>query len=437
MSHHHKLSFWTAVLVNFNVMFGTGIFINTVVLAQLAGFFGFLSYLIVALLLVPLIICTGALLRFYPDGGFYAYASKTISPLAGFISAWAYFTGKLASAALLVHVFSSFITTLLPSLATINILILDSAVICLFAWLNLLHMKTGRTIMYTFMVFKVTPILFAILSSLYLYNFWSVPPQTLLWDGIPMAIPIVLFAFTGFEVCCSLSGSLENAEKNGPRVVFLTYGVVVSITILYQLFLFLTAGTQLMTQQNYLGVFPSLFSVLLPNNIVVAHHLTALLHIALACASLGGSYGIIFSNHWNLYTLAKHNHTFFAPLLTRLNHHAIPAACILVEALFCICYLLFTQGTVVVLQQISVLGSVIAYAMSMIGLICANKQYHFLRPHWLAWLALASCTFFVGACIRNFYFNGLYALYFFAVILLFGLGMFLITSKTSSYNNKS
>src|SRR5581483_2039418 len=104
---HHKLSFWTAVFVNLNVMFGAGLFINTVVLAHSAGFLGFVCYLLVALLLIPLILSTAALLRFYPDGGFYVYAAKSIHPLAGFISSWAYFTGKLASATLLIHVFTS------------------------------------------------------------------------------------------------------------------------------------------------------------------------------------------------------------------------------------------------------------------------------------------------------------------------------------------
>jgi amino acid transporter len=431
---HHKLSFWTAVLVNLNVMFGAGIFINTITLAHYAGFFGFLSYLIVAIALIPLIISTAALLRFYPDGGFYVYAAKSISPLAGFISSWAYFTGKLASAALLVHVFSSLITTLFPYLAHINLIALDIALICLFAWLNMMHMKTGRTIMYTFMVFKMAPILFAILSCLYLYNFWSIPPQTLLWSGIPITFPFVLFAFTGFEVCCSLSGSIENAQKNGPRIIFLTYGIVVCITIVYQLLFFLTAGQQLMAQENYLGVFPTLFSLLLPHNSFMAHHLTALVHTAIACASLGGCYGILFSNHWNLYTLAKHNHTFFASFLSRLNPHSIPVACIAAEALLCIVYLIITQGAVVTLQQISVLGSVIAYAMSMIGLIKANKRNNFLQPRWLAWLALGSCSLFIAACIRNFYCNGLYAFYFFCVIALFGLAMFWLTSKNTSYS---
>lgn len=430
MSHHHKLSFWTAVLVNLNVMFGAGLFINTVVLSKIAGFYGFMSYCIAALLLVPLIICTGALIRHYPDGGFYVYAAKSMNPLAGFISAWGYFTGKLASAALLVHVFSTLITTVLPSLAVINIFVLDVAIIGLFTWLNVMHLKTGKVIVYTFMLFKIMPILFAILSCCYLYTSWSVPSGTLLWQGIPSSIPLVLFAFTGFEVCCSLSRSLENAQKNGPRVVFLTYGMVVITTIVYQLVMFLTVGKQLMVQHNYLDIFPTLLSTLI-SNVTMQHHIVALVHIAIACASLGGSYGILFSNHWNLYTLAQHNHTFFPGLLTRLNRYAIPTICIFIEALMCIFYLVVTQGTVVILQQISVLGSVIAYTMSMLGVIKTNKTYTLLRYSWLGWFALGSCSLFISACIRNLYYHGLHALYCFGAILLCGIGMFFITKITA------
>lgn len=426
MSHHHKLSFLTAVLVNLNVMFGAGIFINTVTLARLAGFYGFLSYVIVALLLVPLIIATAALLRLYPDGGFYAYAAKSIHPLAGFISAWAYFTGKLASAALLVHVFSSLMSTII-GFNSAYIIALDCLIIAFFAWLNLLRMKTGRAIMYTFMVFKITPILFAILSCLYLYKHWSIPSDTLLWSGIPTTIPLVLFAFTGFEACCSISGSLENAEKNGPRVIFLTYGLVVGVTILYQLFFFFAAGSALMTQTSYLDIFPTLFKTLGFDGHLLSHHFIALLHCALACASLGGSYGILFSNHWNLYALAKHNHTFFASRLTRLNAHSIPAACILVEAFLCIFYLYFTQGTVVVLQQLSVLGSAIAYTLSVCGLLTIAYKRELPSNKYIGWLALVSCLFFVGASIRNFYFNGVSALYLFSALLFFGFCMFVIT----------
>ncbi len=432
MGGHHKLSFWTAVLVNLNVMFGAGIFINTISVAKQAGFLGFISYLVVAILLIPLIIGMSRLIALFPNGGFYGYGAHTISKGVGFFSAWAYFTGKLASAALLVHVFSTLIVSLFPGYLGISTIALDSIIICLFAWLNLHHMKTGRAIMYTFMVFKVVPILFAILSCLYLYSYWSVPADLFLWSGIPYAIPLVIFAFTGFEVCCSLSSSIENAQKNGPRIIFLTYGLVVCTTIIYQFFMFLTAGSSLMGQESYLGVFPTLLSLLFADNSLLVQHGTHIIHVAIACASLGGSYGILFSNHWNLYALAEHNHTFFPQILTTLNSYSIPFYCILVEAILCIFYLVVTQASVVILQQISVMGSVLAYTMSMVGLLYFSRTQDSFNGRYIIWGALLSCLLFISCCVRNFYYNGLYAFYFFTIILIFGIGMYLITKKKGS-----
>ncbi len=431
MSHHHKLSFWSAILVNLNVMFGAGIFVNTISLAKLSGFFGYLSYFIVAVILLPLIISMARLLNYFPDGGFYTYATKTINPLAGFFSAWAYFTGKLASAALLIHIFSSLIISIIPNLP-INPFVFDVIIICLFTLLNLWHMKAGKNIMYAFMFFKITPILFAICSCLYLYNYWTIPPTSLMWNGIPTTIPLVLFAFVGFEACCSLSSSLENAKVNGPRVLFISYALVVCITIIYQFLFFITAGQNLLQQTDFLGIFPALFQVLTPNNPVIAAHLISLLYIALACASLGGSYGILFSNHWNLYALAKNNHTFFAHTLQKLNNHYIPTVCVLTEAFFCILYLIVSQGTVVILQQISVLGCSIAYLLSIIGLLVYNKNNNnaVIQP-WIVYSALASCMLFVFSCIRNFYLNGITALVIFSCILIFGLCMYAYTKKNA------
>ncbi len=429
MSHHHKLSFWSAILINLNVMFGAGIFVNTISLAKLSGFFGFLSYFIVAIILLPLILSMARLLHYFPDGGFYAYATQTINPLSGFFSAWAYFTGKLASAALLIHIFSTLFISLLPSI-TLSPFVLDGIIICLFTLLNLWHMKAGKNIMYAFIVFKITPILFAICSCLYLYSHWSIANSTLLLSGIPTTIPLVLFAFAGFEACCSLSGSLENAKVNGPRVLFISYAIVVTVTIIYQFLFFITAGENLLQQTDFMGIFPALFQVLAPNNPALTTHLISLLYIALACASLGGSYGILLSNHWNLYALAKNNHTFFANYLQKLNTHYIPTLCVLIEALFCLFYLAITQGTVVVLQQISVLGCSIAYLLSIIGLLVYNKKNNntIIQP-WIVYAALGSCMLFVISCIRNFYLNGITAFAIFSCILAFGLCMYAYTNK--------
>ncbi len=425
MSHSHKISLRTAMLICMNVMFGTGIFINTVILAQTAGALGFLSYCLGALLVMPLMLSMAAILRYYPSGGFYVYGAECISPLAGFISAWAYFVGKLGSAALLVNVFVSLIKNIFPFI-TINTLFLDIVILLFFAWLNLHKAETGKKIMYMFMVLKLMPVLFAILTSLYLFNYWHIPPDTLLWEGIPSTLPLVLYAFIGFETATSISRTIENAKENAPKVVLYSFMIVVSLNILYQLLFFLALGEGLMSQATFLGAFPALLAKLLPTHPVIALHIKNIIHLVAATSALGGSYGILFSNHWNLFALAQNKHTFFPKILTQLNRYDIPFWGIIIEALICISYLLLTNGKTVILQQISVFGCLIAYALTIIALLITYKKEQ--RTNMcLPWLAMLSCLFLTAMCIRNLLIEGPTALYAFIGLIVLGVFMFFYT----------
>ncbi len=425
-----KLSLWAALFININIMFGTGIFINTVTLAKLTGFLGFFSYSIVALLLLPLILAIAALLKRYPHGGFYTYAAQDISSFAGFLSAWAYFIGKIASAALLIHVFSVMIQTIIPILQPYNPFVLDVAIICLFGCLNLLHMKTGTNIIYLFIVLKLTPILFAILSCLYLFKGWTINPATFIFEGIPSTIPLVLYAFTGFEASCSISRSIENAERNAPKAVLYSFAIVVCITIIYQLVMFLTFGAILVQQENFLGVFPNILRTLLPWLPAIANTVTNLLHIALASSALGGAYGILFSNHWNLFILAEKKHIWLATKFARLNQFHIPTLCVLAEIFLCISYLMLLQGNIVQMQQISVLGCTIAYTLSIVGMFYAlRKKVAIFTSQWIVYTAIGSCLLLLSATIRNFILYGISSLILFGLLLGFGILMFCRKSK--------
>lgn len=433
MNKTPSLSLLTTTIISINIMLGTGIFINTVNIARFAGALGFLTYALVAVLLVPLIIAIGTLLFRFPNGGFYTYSAKTLSPLLGFISAWAYFTGKLASAGLLVHVFSTFITTLLPALNAIPVLGLDLIIIALFSWLNTFNVTTNASIMYTFLFLKATPIATALLSCLYLFKHWSLPPSTFLWSGIPLGVPLVLYAFTGFEACCSLSNSIENPKVNGPRAVFTSFAIVVAITLAYQFLFFATLNTTLMAQTNFWGAFPALFASLLPNNPWLAHHAANMVHIAFAISALGGSYGILLSNHWNLFTLAEHGHTFFKPVFTWRNSHNMPVFCIVAESIICAVYLIFTNGNAVFLQQISVLGCTIAYTLSILGLVKSHYTTQRIKNYsirtWVEVLALGSCCILLAACVRGLLVNGASSLVLFIGIVCAGFAMYTLTLK--------
>lgn len=421
----HKLSLRSAILINLNIMVGFGLFVNTVLLAKLTGSLGFLSYGLTAVFIAPLIISIAALMKRHHGGGFYAYSAHDIHPFVGYISAWGYFTGKLASAALIIHVVMTLLQSLIPVLATVPTLVLDSGVILLFAFLNTFHMKLGSQLASFFFVLKLTPILFAVLGGLFLISTTPATFTPLLWSGIPLSIPFVLYTFIGFEAACSLSQSIENPSVNGPRAIYISFALAVALNIVYQFLFFAATQGALMTQTNYLDAFPVLLSYLMPASPLLAQKIVGLLYLALACATLGASYGILLSVHWNLYTLAQHKHIPFARFFTKLNAHNIPTACVVAEALLCGAYLIFTGGDQKPLQQISVLGTIIAYTLSIIGLFMFEYRTKIKARTYLALI----CSFiFLGMCLKNFFTFGLTSLFIFLTIQALGIVLYIAAS---------
>jgi hypothetical protein len=131
----------------------------------------------------------------------------------------------------------------------------------------------------------------------------------------------------------------------------------------------------------------------------------------------------MFSNSWNLYTLAKNNHTFAKDMMTSFNKHGVPYACIITEGLLAIAYILITQGYQIPLQQVSSLGATIAYTFSSIALLVlfARQRNSLIIPI----LSLASCSLLLGSFIWTLAVQGptILLLVFFG-LLMFGSFMF-------------
>ena len=350
MTKNYQLSLPMAVLINVNIMLGAGIFINTVVLAQRAGALGGLAYLAVGALLLPLVICMAQLLKIHPAGGFYAFAQQEISSFAGFISAWSYIIGKLASATLMIHSSLWLLQNLIPSLGGINIITLDGIVLAGFIALNLLNVKTGSAIQGGFMIVKSVPIIFAIIVGLFLLDGGNFTAPHLLWSGLPLSLPLVFYATMGFEAAISLSSKIKDPKKNAPRAIFISYGLVLLIVTIYQIAFYGALGDSLVNAADHHTAFPELLQALLPASQTAAKVIVSILHICFASSALGGAYGILFSNTWNVNILAKNNHLFGSKLFTSLNKHMIPYACVLLQGAICALYFAVTWGNQLPLQ---------------------------------------------------------------------------------------
>lgn len=412
-----------AILININIMLGAGIFVNTTKLIQSAGALSCFMYLLVGLLMLPLILSIAELLRLHPAGGFYTFAQREISPFIGFLSSWCYFTSKLASCMLMTHVSMTLLQTFIPSLAALPIFALDVFIICLYVALNMLNIKAGSAIQTMLIGFKTIPIFFAIFGGLFLISPNNLVDYSMLWDGIFCSLPLVIYAVIGFEAACSVSSKIKDAHKNAPKAVLISFGVVILIATLYQSIFYIACGSQL-AHTDYQHAFPTLIHALFGDNIYV-HKLIGLLHVAIASSTLGAGYGIIFSNGWNLYTLAQHGHVAYSSLFTKLNKHMIPFACVIAQGVLCLIYLAVSQGNQVPLQQIGSFGCVIAYSFSILALFYAiknNKQATISR--WIPILGSLSCVLLLSATFLSFFKNGMSSLIVYAILIFIGVMMY-------------
>ncbi len=428
----YKLSLPTAILININIMLGAGIFINTPELAKRAGLLGGFNYFVVGLLMLPLILCIAQLLKLYPSGGFYAFARHQISPFAGFLSGWSYFTSKLASSMLMIHVSMSLVKQIIPLFAEVNVFTMDTFIVCLFVLLNMLNIKAGSMIQKMFISFKTIPIFFAIFTCLFLLNGQNFSTANLIWEGIPNSLPLVIYAVIGFEAAASMSSKIQNAERNAPLAVLISFGIVVFIAFLYQFLFYGAIGSQLTQVADYRGVFPALFDTLFAGNEFLISRGIAILHLAIASSTLGAAYGILFSNVWNLHVLAQNGHLFFSSFFTSLNKHFIPYACVIIEGLFCLLYLWVSQGISVPLQQIGALGCVIAYAFSVWGLLLGQKSNPKVTLHrWIPWLGLFNCAILLTACIYSFFIKGMSSLIIYSILIVLGISMYVMQNRAN------
>lgn len=434
MNQDYKISLPSAILININIMLGAGIFINTSTLAARAGEYGALMYILVGFLMLPLILSIANLLKIHPAGGFYTFAKSEINPFAGFFSGWSYFTSKLASCMLMIHVSVTLFQQIFTSLQFFHPFFLDFLIVSLFIALNLLNIKAGSSIQKMFIGFKTFPIFFAIAAGIFLFNGENFIETVPIGDSITSSLPLVIYAVIGFEAACSISSKIKDAQKNAPRAVLISFTIVILIATLYQTIFYGALGTLLAKCIGHCETFPALIHQLLGNS-SLSGKLEGILHLAIASSTLGAAYGIIFSNSWNLHILAENNHTLFPKLFSSLNKNAIPYVCVIVEGGLCLTYLLVSQGVLIPLQQIGALGCVLAYTMSVLSLYFAAKSKG--ESRLLPILGLLSCSLLIAACLRSFFNDGMSSLVIYMVLISAGISVYFykrqVAIKQESY----
>lgn len=418
MAQAGKITPTKAILLCINSMIAAGLFINTGPLTKHAGAFGFLGYLVAALILFPLILCIAELARLHPvAGGLYVYSKTYLGSWAGFLSGWAYFVGKTTSVALLMHKFVQFFqarSLLLQQFPTITI---DFFMIFLLVLLNAIGVSVGGRVQYVFTALKATPILVAFGAGFFYFD-----PTGFATDvnfmGLLQTLPIAIFPLLGFEVICAIGNQIENSANNIKRVIITAFLVVACIDISFQLTSFGIMGHVLETSNEpILLICLKAFS----NYPVVA----SLLNGAVFASILGACFSILTSNCWNLFTIAGNGHFPGKKLLTRINSFNVPWMSLVIEALLG-CTILLISTDQVPLQNMSVFAQVISLlTCAVAAFVAVYRRATDQLVLWVPLLAIGSCCFVISICLQRILAFGVS----FPFLLVFAIGAFAVGAK--------
>lgn len=396
MSSSRRLSLAAAVLINVNIMVGSGIFINTVLLAQLAGVASAITYVFVGLLILPLMVSFACLAHIHQGGSLYNYGAR-LGNYVGFFSAWGYAITKLASCGVAIHVCSTLLSSITPVLAYIPVLMLDMVILSLFTFLNCCHVHIGKKIQGLFVVGKMIPIgTVLIVGSWYFSRALVQETFSTPLTGVIAGIPFVLYAFMGFEASAGFNRQLADPERNGWRVMAIAFVIGVAVTTLFQWFLF-GSISHIAQLASYRDVFPTLLSSWHLNEGIKRMALI-LLHGGIAASAAGVGFGILYANAGNISELAEHK--FLPNMLAYRIAEQTPINCLLVEALIVAAFLFAGHQSLPLLQQLAAFGATCTYVVSVIALLREQRASYKVR--FVAVLGLASCIVLLGAALRNF-----------------------------------
>jgi len=425
MQSQYRLSLVEAIFVNINVMIGMGIFVNTYPLIKQVGVFSFVNYLVVGILLLPLILSMIRLVFLHPEGGFYTYATQELNPSCGFISSWSYFIGKTASATLILYAVTLIVRDLVPLLRIANPFVLFIFFLMIVIVVNTYGMRFGSFVQKIIVCAKFVPILIIIGVGIWYFSTQSLPSIEFNLYSLIMTIPIVLYATMGFETACVLSLTIENAKKNAPIAIFTSYLMVIFIAALYQFFASITLIPFIPLFHEYQDVFKYIAKFF--SSISLENEIWALLYGGVAISGIGSAFGILYSNMWNLYTLAKNNDIPLKNHCTSLNICGIPVFCLFIEGIVSLFLILISQANIILLQQCSALAISLTFTISVLSLLIRYLKNR--QSPLLPFLGLINCFIFIIASLYSLIKTNSYGFILFACLLLFGIVILLISKR--------
>ncbi|MCK4650868.1 APC family permease [Candidatus Babeliales bacterium] len=416
----NKISITTAILININVIIGSAFYIGAQGILKKSGILAPVTWIIWGIILLPIVLVLAQLSNIYPRaGGLYIYCKEALGNFWGIISGWGYFIGCIAGNAIIIHFFGLGIRRLgfEPVLKTLYLsnLQFDIILILFFSLLNLTNINFLEKAIITFAILKSIPLFFVVISSFFLFDAKNIITAPLNISGFFESIPLVVFAYMGFEVCCSIAHQIKNGKKGTGKAILISFGLIMAIYTILQFCLLSIHGVT--SSKPFLEILPRLFSN--PYLSIIGNRI---IELCILSSFLGGFYGMFYTNNWILYAIAQEKNIPFSKKLTLLNKYNIPWVCVAIQSFITILFLFITQNAHYLITM-SVFAVIITYLLCAIAFLVIYIRKKNLKKIILATISTLSCIYIFYICIVELIESGIKYILPFLIIL--GIGILL------------
>ncbi len=366
----HKISLSTAILLNMNIMIGSGILIGPGASAAISGNASFLAWPLVALLFLPIVLCTIELSRLFPGaGGFYLYAKQGLNRTAGFVSGWLYIVGYTFAATVELLALQDILVKKCGANAfTGNPLLFNFVTIAAVLVFSLLSLKLVSKFLDSLTIVKIMPLVILIVLLPFIINpSFAITGSELAL--LPASLTLPIFGYFGFEYCVGVSHLIKDSEKNAPKAILIGF---LGTGLLYMLFHF--GLLNLMGAQNLacLGApnFPDFISLPIP-------YLKALLAILIPMASIlifiASLIGMINANAILLQSMAQEGLFKGGAFLTATTNLGRPWAGLALQGFIVFLIATFIPSIPLV-GGLCIFGVFLSFFLPLVSLLIVHKR---------------------------------------------------------------
>jgi amino acid transporter len=352
-----KIGVVTATIIGMNAMIGAGIFTAPAAIGSYVGPAGIVAYVfvIIAVWFIAQSLARVAS-RFPQEGSFYTYAKQWGGHTIGSIAGYSYLIGLLIAMGLLAQVAGFYLHH--PFFPHTSDTTLGFIALCLLVVLNMFGVVLSELGQQILIVTTTFPLLATTIICFTKAN-WNnlIPFAPYGFRNVMQATKAVIFGFFGFECASSLFAIVKDPQRNVPRALTYSIGIVGSIYLLFVGSIILSTPLALFTDPRV--ALPVVLQSIFPES----QWLLTTIHISMLSAVLGTIHSMIWSASALMVSLLKQANGI------QLNQRL---AVIIVGAFIFLSFAFFKN--IDLFFSLTAIFIITAYVLSMITLFTIKKE---------------------------------------------------------------